>query len=140
MVEDCSVSTAFSSNLELLAVFEWVLFVVDALLINPPALVSSIVAIPEDSVSHVIVFAVMNIKAVTTVVSEVLAVSFVPVNLLFVSISPWSDDCVLANSECVSISVGNGVVLPKGSSDRASSGVPNKPLVVVEWSVVLNLQ
>ena len=47
------------------------LWPLDASLVDVPSLVSSIVAVPEDDVSHLVILGSMNIEALSSNVSDV---------------------------------------------------------------------
>lgn len=70
-IDNSSVVSHSRSNLELLTATEWVSWEVNALSGDEPSLVGTVVASPEDNVSVVVVVTSMDIKAVTTRVSEV---------------------------------------------------------------------
>lgn len=105
MVENSSVATAFSSDLELLSFFEWILSIVNILGVEPPTLVCAFMASPEDKMSVMSVVLTVHIKAVTSVVSKVFASSMVPVDLLEMGSSVRSCHSVLSDLVLVSISV-----------------------------------
>lgn len=84
-------------------------------------MVSTVVADIEDCSGIVLVLVVVNIKAVSSWVSQVSKLSWVERELLEVFISPWSDDDRLLDIEFLSILVGDGVVSSGVSSDRLGS-------------------
>lgn len=63
----------------------------------------------------------VNIKAVSSWISEILSSSWEVRDLLVVFISPWSDDDCLLDSELSSIVVGKSIVLFGESSDGLGS-------------------
>lgn len=71
----------------------------EILLVNVPGLVCTIVASPPDDVHVVSVTVSVDIKAVSSWVSEVSESSWVERDLLVTLVSPWSDDHVLVESE-----------------------------------------
>jgi hypothetical protein len=74
--EESSASSHLGSDLEVKSASKWVSWEVDVLLVNEPRLVQSVVASPEDNMSVVRDVVAVNIKAVTTTVSQVSSVTW----------------------------------------------------------------
>lgn len=108
------------------------------LLVKFPALVGSVVTVPEGQVSVVSVLSTVDIEALSSVVLEVSSVSSVPSDFIGVISLECSDDSSNSNSETLSSLVGESEVSLGGSSDRVSSLVKNEPLLIVSWVVVSN--
>jgi hypothetical protein len=109
-------------------------------LVNPPSLVLSIVAVPEDDVSVVSVASTMNIETFLSVVSDVSLGTRVPSDFVFVLSSVWSDVSSDTNSESVSELVTNAVVSSLPGSNGLSSSIEDEPLIVVIWVVPVDSQ
>lgn len=90
-VEEGLSSAHLRSDLESDAISPWLSWVRDALLINVPGLVESIVAVVEDHVSLVGVGSTMHIEALSSEVLNVSVLSSNPLGLLIVLVSPLSD-------------------------------------------------
>lgn len=71
MPRKCSSTTHSGSELELDSIVQWLSWIGNGSLVNPPTLVGTIVAVPEDNMPVVSVRSTMNIKAFTAVVSDV---------------------------------------------------------------------
>lgn len=78
-----------------------------------------------------------DFKAVSTNISEVLAHSIEPVELLVSLVTPWSDSHNLSSSHEVAVVSGNCVVPLQKCSYTVGSLVPNPPLSVISRLVVL---
>ena len=131
-----SVVTHLGSDLESDSVVEWLSSPVDVLLIDVPALVETVVAVPEDNMSVVSVGSTVNIEAFATVVSDVSSLSRVPLDSLGVVTSPWSDGGSNSDSEALTLLVSNDHVSLVENSDGLSSSVEGEPLFVLGWVVV----
>ena len=131
-----SVVAHLGSDLELSAIWKWLSSPVDVLLVDVPALVVAVVAVPEDNMSVVTVVSTMNIEALATVVSDVSSVSRVPLDSLSVVSSPWSHGGGNSDSEASSLLVGNHEASLVEGSDGLSSSVEGEPLLVLGWVVV----
>lgn len=95
-------------------------------------------AVVEDDMSIVRVGSSMDIEALATVVSNVLDLSRVPLDLLGVGSSVWSDNSSNVDLEALASLVGNSVLSLGEGSDGLSSGIEDPPLLVVVWIVVLD--
>jgi hypothetical protein len=104
-------------------------------LVDVPSLVLTIVAVPEDHVSVLGVGFSMDIKALSSNVSDVSVGSVEPKGSLGVVSSVLSDGSSDSNSELVSSLVGNSVVSSGPGSDGLGSPVEGPPLSVVQWVV-----
>lgn len=91
-------------DLESSGILEWVSWHIDCLWIEPPSLVSSVVAFVPDNVSVLSVRVSSNIKALSAIVSDVLVCSTVVSNLLVGLVSVESGNSWLVISEFVSSS------------------------------------
>jgi len=96
--------------LEVLSVSQWVSWEVDISLVNVPGLVETIVAMVEDNLSVVGVVSTLNIKAVTTAVSQVSSASWeVGESLSGIVVDVLSDNSVPIVSQELTSLVGDGV-------------------------------
>jgi len=82
----------------------------------------------------------VNIEALSSVVSNVSSRSVVPSDSLEVLVFVWSDGSGDANSEFVTLLVGNDVVSSSPGSDGLGSRVESVPLLVVLRVVVSDSQ
>jgi len=80
------------SNLELQTIVKWVPWVSDSLLVDVPALVKAIMAVPPSSHSVVVVSSSMDIKALSSVVSDGSSSCVMPLDPLVILSSPDSDN------------------------------------------------
>jgi len=135
-VDEGSLGFHLGSDLESHLVTKWLFWVGESSLVNVPSLVETVVAVPEDNVSVVVVVSTVNVQTFSTVVSNVSSGSTVPGESLVDLGSPWSDSS--SNSDLVTLSllVGNGVVSSGEGSDSSGSGIEDEPLLVVPWGVV----
>ena len=129
-----------SSDLESLSILQWLRWPLLGSLVDPPGLVETVVAVPEDNVSVVGVAVSVNIQALLTVVSDVSSGSTVPSDLLVGGSSVWSNADGNSNSELSVELVGNGVSSLLPGSNGVSSGVKDEPLVGVVWVVPVHSQ
>lgn len=101
-------------------------------------MVSTVVAFVVDHVSSVSVRITVNIKAESSIVSNVRAGSVVPSDSVVVSALVWShvnsDICSEVVTDLVSNAVSSSVVL----SDGLGSSVEGEPLLSVGWIVILD--
>lgn len=105
-----SVSSHSGSDLELnIIVVKWGSRSLTSL-IDDPTLVGTVVAVPEDNVSVVVVSVSMDIEALSSVVSEVSSRSIVPSDSISVVSLELSHDSSDSNSELVSSLVGKSIV------------------------------
>jgi len=109
-------------------------------LVDPPGLVQSVVAVPEDDVSVVSVTLSVNIKALSSIVLDVSSGSVVPSDSILVEALVWSDVSSDSDSEVLSELVTNAVSSSVPGSDSLSSGIEGPPLLHVGWVVVLDSQ
>lgn len=102
-----------------------------------PALVGSVVAVPEDDASILSVATTVDIEALATVVSDVSLGTSVDSDSLVDLVSPLSDDSRVSDVELLAGSVGDGEFLVRSSSDGSGSGVEHEPELLVKLLVVL---
>lgn len=112
----------------------------NSLSVNPPGLVITTVAWPEDNSLSVGVLVLVNIETDSSMVSEVVLSSWPVGNLLVWLVSPLSDDSPVVWSVLVSRSVGDGIVSSVPGSDGSSSAIEGPPLIQVPWLMVLDLK
>ena len=136
MVEQSFSSIHSGSDLELLSITKWLLMESMADLIDVPSLVQTIMASVIDNMSVPVVVSSMNIKAVATVVADVLSLACIPSDSGVVCTVPWSDCNSNILSEALSLLVCDGIASSSPGSDRLSSGIKGKPLILVTWVVV----
>lgn len=130
---DSSVSSHLGEDLELDSVGEWLLWILESLLVNLPALVLTIVAIVPDNMSVVGVGSTVDIEALASHVSEGLSVGVHPLGSLVDISLPWSDDGISSSLVLLVDSDGDGVGSLGVRSDGLGSGVENEPLLGVLW-------
>jgi len=133
---DGSVLSVSVSDHELNVVTQWLSWPFEGGLVNVPSLVETVVAVPEDNVSVVVVVSTVNVQTFSTVVSNVSSGSTVPGESLVDLGSPWSDSSSNSDPVTLSLLVGNGVVSSGEGSDSSGSGIEDEPLLVVPWGVV----
>lgn len=126
------------SDLELDTVSKDLLWILDSSLIDIPALVLSVVTVPEDDMSSVNVFTSMDIKALSTIVSDVSALSSVPLDSLGVVTREWSESGSDIDLEALTSLVGKSVLSLVESSDGLGSLIEGEPLLLVIWVEVLD--
>jgi len=123
-------------NLELDSVIEWLVWISPSDLVNGPSLVGTIVAIPEDSMSVVLVSSSVDVEALVSVVADVSDRSIEPSDSLVDLALEWSHDGGDVDLVALAGLVGQG----KGSLGERSDGlgtrVEHEPLLVVIWVVV----
>jgi hypothetical protein len=93
------------------------------------------VAVPPDDMSHVVVVATVNIKALTSIISDVSSGSSIDSDLLLDLSSPLSDHSWSSNVESLAGLVGDTEGSSEVSSDGSGSGVEH-PLTLVSDVVV----
>lgn len=108
--------------------------------VNVPGLIQSVVAVPVDDVSVLMVVSSVNIQTFLWQISDVLSGTLVEEGLLVVRVSPWSHDGGDSDSPSVSILVGQGEFSIRGSSNGSGSVIEDEPLLVVPWHVVSDSQ
>jgi hypothetical protein len=69
-------------NLEFLSIFNWLFIELSSRLVKEPSLIVTIVAVIPDNVSLRNISSVLDIEATSSVVSDVLQTSFMPLNVL----------------------------------------------------------
>jgi hypothetical protein len=138
MPEQGSVAAHSGSNLESDSVTKDWSVIDSTLLVEPPSLVGTIVAVPEDDVSVMSVGVSMDIKALSSVVLEVSAAAVVPSDSVLVKTLVWSGSSSNSNSEVCTELVTNAVSSSSPGSDGLGSSVEGPPLLVVGWVVVLD--
>jgi len=133
-------STSHSrSDLEELSGLQWISWEVGSLSVEIPSLVETIVASVEDKMSVVMVLSVMDIKAVTTTVSEVSSSSWeVGESLSGIVWNVLSNNSSLKESHELTSLVGDGVVSSRPGSDGSGSVIESEPLFVVSLKNVLD--
>lgn len=123
------------SNLELDSTFQWLLWIVEALSVSEPSLVSTIMANPPVNMSVVNILSSMNIEASLTEISDSSSVLTEPSHLLKDRFLEWSDN----GNVSVVVPVGTSNLdrdntLSVGSvSDGLGSPVIYEPLSLVIW-------
>lgn len=108
--------------------------------VNVPGLIQSVVAVPVDDVSVLMVVSSVNIQTFLWQISDVLSGTLVEEGLLVVRVSPWSHDGGDSDSPSVSLLVGQGEFSIRGSSNGSGSVIEDEPLLVVPWHVVSDSQ
>jgi len=88
---------------------------------DSPALVGTVVAVPPDDVSHVMVVSTVDIQALATVVSDVSSGSTIDSDSLFDLSSPLSDDSWSSDVESLTGLVGDAESSSEVSSDGSGS-------------------
>jgi len=134
--EEGSVGWHQRFDLESSAIWKWLSWVDHSSSVESPALVSTIVAVPEDDVSVVNITFSMDIEALSTVVSDVSVSSSVEGNMLVDLSNPWSDNSSDSDSVTVALLVGDSELSSTSRSDGSSSLVENEPLLSFTWHVV----
>jgi hypothetical protein len=108
MVEQDSARFHVGSDVELNSIGEWLL--VGSLASNgvdSPALVGSVVAVPPDDMTVVLVDSTVDVEALASLVSDVLSVATVELDELgIISSNELSDNSMLADVESLAGSVG----------------------------------
>lgn len=122
--------------MEFLVITNWLSWPADSSLINVPGLVQSVVAVVVDNMSVVMIVTSVNIKALSSNVSNVSSWTIEPSDLLVWLVLPLSDYCSNINSEALSSLVGESIVSSSPGSDGSGSGIESPPLSVVLWTVV----
>lgn len=121
-----SSSSHFRSELELNSISKRWFFILDndsevGNLDESPSLVGTVVAVPEDHMSHVVVVATVDIEALTSIISDVSSVTTIDSDLLVNFSSPWSDDSSSSDVETLSKLVRECEVSSQVSSDGSGS-------------------
>ena len=107
--EQGSVAAHSGSDLESDSVSENWLVVDGTDLVEPPSLVGTIVAVPEDDVSVVTVVCTVHIQALSSVVLDVSVVAVDPSDLVLVETLVWSGSSSDSDSEACAELVTNAV-------------------------------
>jgi len=123
-------------DLESSAIWKWLSWVDNSSSVNGPGLVGTVVAVPEDNVSVVMVVSTVNIQTFSSVVSNVSVSSLVESRVLIDFSNPWSDNSGNSNSVSLSFLVRDGELSSTGRSDGSSSLVEDEPLLTLTWHVV----
>jgi len=143
-----SVSTHLRSEYETSSISDWWVLVLDndlevGDLHDGPSLVGTVVAVPPDDMSVVMVMSSMNIKALSSIVSDVSSRSTINSDLLLDLSSPLSDDSWSSDVEFLTGLVGDTESSLEESSDGSSSGIEH-PLSsfsdLVVSSVMLDIE
>lgn len=129
-------------DLESDTILDWVLWVLNTLLVDNPTLVGTVVTFPPDDVSLVGVGTSMDIKTSNSNISNVSSVSREPSDLLKLFTLELSDDSVVSVMvPVVSVDLnGDDLGSVGNSSDRSGSPVEYEPLVNVLWVSVSDSQ
>jgi len=138
--EESSVGWHQRFDLESSAIWNWLSWVSNSCSVKNPTLVGSVMAVPEDDVSVVMVVSTMNIEALSTVVSDVSVSSTVVGDVLVDLSDPWSDNSGDTNSVSVSLLVRDGELSSSSRSDGSGSSVEDEPLLSFTWHVVSDSQ
>lgn len=133
-----SVSRHSRLDLESHTIVFWISWEVNSVEVNGPGLIETVVAIPEDKVSVVMVMTSVNIKTLSWDVSEISVWSTVVGKSLESFTLPDSDDSSSVSQESLTSLVRDGVVSSVVGSDCNSSSVEDPPLSWVPWFTVVN--
>lgn len=137
-VEQRLVSLHSRPDLELNTVTERVSRVLDASLIDDPSLILTIMTFPEVNMSSVVIMSAMNIKTLSSEVSQILAFSCKPQGFLVNLRFPVSYNSSDSNSELISSLIGDNLLSISSSTDGLGPVIEDEPLLVVPWRVVLD--
>jgi len=134
--EEGSVSWHQRFDLESSTIWKWLSWIDHSSSVKYPTLVGTVMAVPEDDVSVVMVVTTMDIQALSSVVSDVSESSSIESRVLVDLSNPWSDDGSNSDSVALSLLVRDGKLSSSSRSDSSSSLVEDEPLLSFTWHVV----
>ena len=138
MPEEGSSASHLGSELELDVVTKNWSVVDGSSLVNLPSLVETLVAIPVNDMSVVVIVSTVDIQTFSTVVSNVSSRSVEPSDSLVDSSRVWLDVSSNTNSPVLSSLVRDSITSSSPGSNGLGSSVEGPPLLVVRWVVVLD--